>query len=55
MAAVEKKHTLVVKLLLSKGANVHLKEKRGETALMLAEKKDEIDIITLLKQAGAKD
>ena len=41
----------MVRLLISKGANIHLKNKRGETALKIAEFYKYEDIIKILKSA----
>jgi ankyrin repeat protein len=39
------------KLLLDKGADVNVKNKKGKTALMLAEEKGNLQMVELLKQA----
>ena len=44
-----------VKLLLNKGANVNEKSNDGSTALKMAEKYGKIDIVEMLKKAGAKE
>ena len=45
----------LVKYLISKEADVNLKAKDGATALSLAQKEKNDDIIKLLKAAGAKE
>ena len=47
--AAQKGNLEMVELLLQKGANVHLKDKHQNTALMLAEKKKHAEIIARLK------
>ena len=44
----------VVKLLLAKGADVNLKNSKGETALMIAKDKGKTEIVGILERAGAK-
>ena len=44
----------LVKLFLSKGADVNARNKNGETALSIADKSSTPEIIELLKQHGAK-
>ncbi len=46
-------HQEVVKLLLSKGANVNAKDKVGRTALKIAQKKGYKEIVELLKGTGS--
>jgi FOG: Ankyrin repeat len=43
------------RLLLDQGADVNIKNKHGKTALMLAEEKGNIQMVELLKQAGAAE
>ena len=45
----------LVKYLISKKANVHLKAKDGTTALSLAMKEKNNEIIKILKAKGAKE
>ena len=45
----------IVKILISKGADVNLKNKRGETALFWAKHSGAIEVIQILKAAGAKE
>ena len=45
----------IVKILISKGADVNLKNKRGENALFWAHHVGAIEIIQILKAAGAKE
>ncbi len=45
----------IVKILITKGADVNLKNKKGESALSLAKYKGLIEIIQILKEAGAKE
>lgn len=54
MAAAMQGHTDAVKLLLERGANVHEKNERGETALTIPESKGHPEIIRILKEAGAQ-
>ncbi|MFB3896336.1 MAG: ankyrin repeat domain-containing protein [bacterium] len=54
MLAAMKGNTEVVQFLVDKGAKVDLKNKDGETALMLAKEQKHLDIVEILKQAGAK-
>ena len=44
----------VVKLLLEKGADVNAANKKGATALKLAQQKKHAEIVKMLKAAGAK-
>jgi ankyrin repeat protein len=44
-----------VKLLLSRGANVHEKDSKGNTALSLAKQRGSVEIVKLLVDAGAKE
>jgi ankyrin repeat protein len=52
--AVSLKREQNIKILLQKGANIHLKNWGGQTALMTATWLKHNNIINLLKQAGAK-
>lgn len=52
-AATQRTSPRTMTLLLNHGANLDLSNKDGETALRLAQD-DDSDLITLLKQAGAK-
>lgn len=45
----------IAKILISKGADVNLKNKRGETALFWAKHSGSAEIIQILAAAGAKD
>lgn len=51
--AVNHEHIEVVKYLLSEGANVHAKDKNGETPLHIAMKSMNYEIISLLIKTGA--
>ena len=44
----------IVKLLLDKGANVHIKSRSGKTALDIARERNNKEVIQLLLKAGAK-
>ena len=55
MSAIIEGHIEIVKLLLSKGANVNKKSNHGDTALMLAKYNGHIKIADLLRKAGAKE
>ena len=48
MAASEKGHLYVVKMLHGRGANVHVQDNRGYNALMLAALKGHADVATFL-------
>jgi ankyrin repeat protein len=43
-----------VELLLRKGADVDARDKDGDTALTMAEKKKHSEIVKILKKYGAK-
>ncbi|WP_373534446.1 ankyrin repeat domain-containing protein [Microcoleus sp.] len=45
----------LVKLFISKGADVNARNKNGETALSIAKKSSTPEIAKLLKQHGAKN
>jgi ankyrin repeat protein len=45
----------IVKLLIARGADVHAKDKEGQTALSLAIRNNLPEIAELLKKAGAKE
>ena len=47
-------HIDIVKLLIESGANMNIKDKYGETALIIAYKHDRQKIVDLLKNYGAK-
>ena len=44
-----------VKVLLDHGADFTVRDERGRTLLMLAERQGHRDIVALLKKAGAKE
>ena len=54
-ARARKCNVSIVQTLLAKGADVNVKDKYGNTALVLALYNDRAQIVTLLKQAGAKE
>jgi ankyrin repeat protein len=45
----------IVKLLIARGADVHAKDKKGQTALSIALKNNLPEIAGILRQAGAKE
>ena len=45
----------IVKLLIARGADVHAKDKKGQTALSLALKNNLPEIAEILREAGAKE
>ena len=45
----------IVKLLIGRGADVHAKDKEGQTALSLAMRNNLPEIAKILREAGAKD
>ena len=53
-AASERECIEVVKLLLAKGADINVKNNKGETALMIAKDKGYKEIVGMLERAGAK-
>jgi uncharacterized protein len=54
MMAARNNHSKLVKLLIKKGSNVNKKAKDGKTPLALAREEGHIDVVKLLKAAGAK-
>ena len=54
MLAAKNGHSDVVKYLLLKGANVYLRDKNGDTAMMIATDNEQEDIAFILRRAGAK-
>ncbi len=54
MLAAKNGNNDVVKYLISKGANVKLRDKNGDTAMMIAMDNDQEDIALILRRAGAK-
>ena len=44
----------IVKLLIARGADVHVKDKEGQTALSLAIRNNLPEIAEILREAGAK-
>ncbi len=47
--------TDVVELLLAHGADVDRKNIKGQTALAIAAEQGRLEVVALLKQAGAKE
>ena len=54
MFAAHNDNVEVVRLLLSKGADVNAKNSDGDTALTDAAKKGHVGVVVLLRQAGAQ-
>ena len=54
MHAAREGHAAIVIYLLESGADVKLKDKNGDTALNIANDNDNLDVVTILKRAGAK-
>jgi ankyrin repeat protein len=54
MVAAEENRVEVVKLLLSRGANVNLKDVEGETALDYAEFEEHKEVVEILMRAKKK-
>ena len=54
MTAAKNGHLDVVKFLMERGTNLFLKDKNGDTAIIIATENDHAEIATMLKQAGAK-
>ena len=44
----------VVKLLLDKGADINVKNSKGETALVIAKDRGQKEIVGMLERTGAK-
>jgi len=53
--AVQENHILIVRSLLMKGANVHIKDSHGKTAIVYATENANYDIVRELILYGAKD
>jgi len=53
--AADQGQAATVKILLAHGADVHVKDSTGMTALMHATQKDHTIVVNLLQQAGAKE
>ena len=53
--AVVRGHAATVQVLLDGGADLNMRDSRDQTPLMIATEEDLTRIITLLKQAGAKE
>ena len=45
----------VVNYLIEKGANVYLRDRNGDTAIMIANENDQTDVALVLRRAGAKN
>jgi ankyrin repeat protein len=54
MMAARNNNPDLVKFLASKGANLNIAAQDGATALSLAEKEDDQEMVKLLKDLGAK-
>jgi len=55
MEASDNNYVEVVKLLIENGANINVKDKFGNTALIYASRYDRKEIVYLLKRYGAKE
>ncbi len=55
MIAIKRGNTGIASFLITKGANVHVKSKKGMTALKLAAMRGYDDLVRQLKKAGAKE
>lgn len=55
MKAALKGHIDIVRTLLEKGVDVNAKRKNGDTALTEAKKNDHKEIVSMLKEAGARE
>jgi len=53
MLAAKNGHHEVVKYLISVGADVKIRDKNGDTAMMIAVENEQDDIAVLLRRAGA--
>lgn len=55
MAAVASKRTEIVRFLIESGANVNPENRAGEKVLKLAMRKGNLEVIKLLRDAGATE
>lgn len=55
MMAARNHQPELVKLLINKGADINKKAKDGNTAISLARKENDLDMVKLLKSLGAKE
>ncbi len=53
--AATKGDTAAVQALLDAGADLNAKDKEGLTALVLAQRKGQSEVVEILRKAGAKD
>jgi ankyrin repeat protein len=52
---IVKGNRVIVELLIARGADVHVKDKKGQTALSLAIRNNMPEIAGILRKAGAKE
>jgi ankyrin repeat protein len=54
MAAADRHEPVIARVLIAAGADVNAKNNFGETALYLARKEENTEVVAVLKRAGAK-
>jgi ankyrin repeat protein len=55
LGSIAEGRTDIIKLLLAEGADVNVKNSKGETALMIAKMRGRKEIVEILEKAGAKE